>query len=529
MNDPQHESTLREHVGVLRRHKLLIVFVMVLVIATALAMTVAGGARYKAVSDVLLTRQDVASQITDLATPTSAGDFARIASTQAGVAASPSVARKALGLAGVRDLTPREFLMTSSVDVDPATDILQFSVESPRPETAVKLADAYSSAYVAYRRSLDTAPIRDARSQARARIKILEKSGDQESRLYAALLEKDEQLSTAEALQGANATIIRTAGPAVQIAPRIRRNAALGALVGGALGVALAFLTEALNTRVRSPDEVRDALDLPLLGFIPPPSRDLRGGLLMLQSPNSASAEAYRVLRTNISFANLEQHASVVLITSAVPTEGKSTTISNLAVTYARAGARVILLDLDLRRPAVASLFQLPPHAGVTDVALGASSLTEALQCIELDTSNNGAARPFADRESGSLHVLTGGWVPPDVGEFVAGRSLAGIISQLRQRVDMVFIDAPPLLNVGDALAVSESLDALLVVARIDKLRRNVVRKLGDVLAAAPVPKLGLIATGSTEVGLGYGYGYGYGYGSPMDTQGEGAKVSLAP
>lgn len=520
MQQPQPDSGLGDHLGVLRRHTLLVVAVTVMVTAAAASVTASGGERHKALAEVLLSRQDVANQITGLATPSPAGEFARITSTQAGIASTPRVARDALALAGVSDMTPDQFLENSGVDVKPNTDILQFTVEDTSPQRAVKLVNGFARAYVDYRRLLDTSPITEARQQAQRRIKALEANGDRKSSLYSALVDKDQQLSTAEALQGANATITRAAETAGQVAPRIRRNIILGVLVGLILGVATAFLTEAFDTRVRSADEVRDGLGIPLLGVISAPSRALReaNDLIMLRSPNGPSAEAFRLLRTNLSFANLERQAKTILVTSAVTEEGKSTTVSNLAVTLSRAGAQVILVDLDLRRPTVARLFHLGPHAGITDVALGAVGLDEALQDIDFEIATI-TDTPFAARDIGTLRVLTGGLAPPDIGEFLGGKALASILKLVRERADFVLIDSPPILGVGDALAVSGSVDAMLVIARIDKLRRTMVRQLNDLLVAAPVPKLGLIATGGSESSLGYGYRYSYGRRDPKEDQ----------
>lgn len=513
MHEAYDESRLREHLAVLRRHKLLAVFVMILVTVAATTATASGGARYKALAEVLLSRQNVANQLTNLASPSSPGDFIRIADTQAGIASSPRVAQQALAFAPqVSGVTPNQLLENSVVEVKPNTDILRFIVEDSDRVRASVLANAYAKGYVEYRRNLDTTPIKQARRQAQARIGSLERNGDRSSALYTGLVAKDQQLSTAEALQGSNATVIRTAGEAGQTAPRIRRNAALGALVGVLLGIVAAFLTEAMNIRVRTPEEVKDALGLPLLGTIPPPSRALAHSLVMLEAPTSHSAEVFRLLRTNLTFANLEHNAKTILVTSAVPTEGKSTTVANLAVTLARTGSAVILVDLDLRRPSISGFFDIHPEIGITDVVLGASSLDDALLPVSFGTASDAEAQAFQARDTGSLRLLTRGWAPPDIGEFVGGKALPAILQQLRSEADFILIDSPPILSFGDALAVSESADALLVIARIGLLRRNVIRNLKDVLTAIPVRKLGVVATGCKETDHGYSYLYGYRY-----------------
>ena len=154
------------------------------------------------------------------------------------------------------------------------------------------------------------------------------------------------------------------------------------------LGLGLAFLFEALDTRIRSAAEVARRLGLPLLARIPAPRKKLQraDNLVMVAEPSSGSAEAFRVLRTNLEFARLDSDVRSILVTSAVEPEGKSTTAANLAVALARAGRRVVLVDLDLRRPYVDRFFRLFREPGITDVALGEVSLDEALTTIDLAT-----------------------------------------------------------------------------------------------------------------------------------------------
>ena len=155
--------------------------------------------------------------------------------------------------------------------------------------------------------------------------------------------------------------LVRSAGRAVQTQPKPLRNGALAAMLGLLLGVGLVFLRDALNTRVRTAAELESHLDLPQLGRVPEPTRRLRAGngIVMLTDPLSPAAEPYRILATNLDFVNLERNAQTIMFTSATRGEGKSTTVANLAVALARGGRRVILVDLDVRKPSLASFFSL--------------------------------------------------------------------------------------------------------------------------------------------------------------------------
>ena len=158
-----------------------------------------------------------------------------------------------------------------------------------------------------------------------------------------------------QALLGSNALLVRAASGAVQTQPRPTRNGALAAMLGLLLGVGLVFLRDALNTRVRTAGEVQSRLDLPQLGRIPEPPRRLRSGkgIVMLTDPLSPAAEPFRILAANLDFVNLERNARTIMFTSATHGEGKSTTVANLAVALARGGRRVILADLDVRKPSL--------------------------------------------------------------------------------------------------------------------------------------------------------------------------------
>jgi non-specific protein-tyrosine kinase len=286
----------------------------------------------------------------------------------------------------------------------------------------------------------------------------------------------------------------------------------------------LAFGIDALDARVRSTTEVAEQLGLPLLARIPPPPKKLRKSeqLVTIAHPRGTQAEAFRVLRTNLEFSLLgADDVKSLLLTSAIEEEGKSVTAANFAVTLARSGRRVCLIDLDLRRPCIDRFFGLLHAPGITDVALGLATLDEALTTIDLATGlprqhdgHSGRTAPLAaDGDAGTLDVFVSGSVPPDPGEFVGTRRLAEILVEVEGRHDIVVIDSPPLLRVGDAMTLSSRVDAILVVTRLNVVRRPMLKELKRVLDAAPAKKLGFVATGSRNT-TGYtgSYGYGDGY-----------------
>ncbi len=213
---------------------------------------------YQSSSEVFLSTQDLAATLSNVQAPSS--DPVRDAATQADLARTPEVAQRALRLARLSDRSAQSLLSNSSVRSATNADILTFSVTDRRPAVAELLAEDYATAYTRYRRQLDTAAIVSARQGIEAQLQKLKSSGSGQTALYANLFERDQELSTLEALHGSNALLVRQAGRAVKTQPRATRNAVLAFLLGLCLGAGLAFLRDALNTRVRNASEVQSRL-----------------------------------------------------------------------------------------------------------------------------------------------------------------------------------------------------------------------------------------------------------------------------
>jgi Mrp family chromosome partitioning ATPase len=272
----------------------------------------------------------------------------------------------------------------------------------------------------------------------------------------------------------------------------------LGLLFGFLLGCGLAFLRDALDTGVRSTDEITETLGLPLLARLPAPPRELsrQYRLVMVTSPDGLGAEGFKILRANVDFARMQSEAKTILVTSARDGEGKTTTIANLAVALARAGQRVVLVDLDLRWPALHEYFGLD-GPGVAQVATGAVTLEEALVPIPIvwpgGASWQGGADDRPQPAGGLLEVLPSGPMPERLDDVLAKNILAGILDALRQRADVVLVDSAPLLA-GDAIATSAAVDAILVVTKLNA-RRAFLHELRRILDSIPTPKLGYVAS----------------------------------
>jgi Mrp family chromosome partitioning ATPase len=527
----QHVSTLRDYLVVLRRRKWTVIATVVLVTVVALAYSLTQEAQYRGSAQVLLSSQDVGTQLTggqDTSVYTPAD---RRAQTQADLARVPAVAQRAIR-ATRSPLTAGQFLANSSVSAGANADILTFDFTSHDPAVATRMATAYARAYVKYRLAVDTAPINGALDGVLAQIAKLPSRGA----LYTSLEDNATRLRTLAALKSANASVVQVSQSAVQTAPRTKRNVLLGVMLGLLLGVGFAFLRESLDTRIRTAETIGDALRLPLLARLPEPPKRIRADdrLVSVEDPSSVQAESFRMLRTNFEFASLGKDVRSAMVTSATEQEGKSTTVANLAVALARTGRHVVLVDLDLRRPFIDRFFGLGDLPGVTQVAIGAAPLGRAIKRVPVGgretvlakltagtTANgngNGDENGHADRATAAvLDVLPSGPLPPDPGEFVGTARLTEILEHLKQHCDIVLIDAPPLFHVGDALTLSAKVDAVMVVTNMNKLRRPMLGELKRQLDTMPAHKLGFIVTGAeSEESYGYG-GYGYYYARPYE------------
>jgi polysaccharide biosynthesis transport protein len=535
-----HTATLRDYLHVVKRRKWIILTAVALVPVAAIAFSLHQQRLYQASSQVLLSAQNLANQLSGTQSTGINLDPDRIAQTQADVARVPTIAQRVITRVGVTGMTVQQFLSNSSVTAATNADLLGFDVTNHDPALARKLVDAYALEYTNYRRQLDTASIHSALVTVDRRIRQLERAGDTKSAVYQTFVERQGTLATMAALQTANASVVQQADRVVQVQPKTSRNAVLAIFLGLVLGIGLAFLWEALDTRVRSAQEIGERLGgLPLLARVATPSKKLRAEnhLVMLDDPAGVQAETFRMLRTNLDFVTLDRDVRTIMVTSAVEQEGKSTTIANLAVALARGGQRVVLVDLDLRRPFLDKFFGLN-GPGITQVALGHVSLENALARITVadpdprlarrgrqlnlnaggngdahgNGNGNGNGSGAAKAVKGVLEVLPAGPIPPDPGEFVGRPALSEILAHLRERADIVLIDSPPVLHVGDAMTLSTKVDGIMLVTRMKVVRRQTLSELARQLSTVPSPVLGFVVTGAGEE-EGYGYGYGYGYG----------------
>jgi capsular exopolysaccharide synthesis family protein len=279
------------------------------------------------------------------------------------------------------------------------------------------------------------------------------------------------------------------------VAPQPLRNTGLGLVLGLVLGIGAAVLREVLDTSVKTASALAELTGAPVLSTVPVDAQARRAPLILAGSAGSVRAEALRQLRTNLRFVNVDEPARTIVVTSAVPGEGKSTTACNLAIVFAEAGKRVVLVDADLRRPRLAEYLGLEGAVGLTNVLAGQVDMDDAVQ----EWGDNG------------VFVLPSGSIPPNPSELLGSRTMASLLATLRESFDMVIVDTPPLLPVTDGALAATLVDGTVLVSRCGKTSAAQAREAAEALAAVDAKVLGCVLNMAPRKARdAYAY-YGYG------------------
>lgn len=457
-------------------------------------------------------------------------------------------------------VSPEAVASAIRADLVPNTNILRLTVQWGHPDDAQQLAQSIAEIFITENlRQQQAQPgaqsrlaeMEESARQMQGRIEALRRQRDRQDQAVARgdltrlseLSELDSRLSSLESSYASllveinrarsslnTAAILDNATPGQPAAPLpMSRALPLGLLVGLAAAVGLAYLLESLDDCIRGPDEVV-AIDgrapLAVIGHLEA-ARGQRASktprLVVLEEPRSAVAEAFRVLRTNLRFTSLDRPPGILVVTSADAREGKTLVAANLALAMAQAGARVLLVDADLRHPSVPRLFGLPGEPGLVDaVAERVQARTAVLAGTAEGSSAPGEPEPDGRapapvlQMSGvpGLSVLPAGPTPPDPGELL-GSSVAGqLLDDLRRQWDVVVVDTAPLMPVADTLPVAARADAAVVVARSGQTRRSALQQALEALQQTGAPVAGLVLNDFRPGPLGrYGpYGYYYYY-----------------
>ncbi len=321
-------------------------------------------------------------------------------------------------------------------------------------------------------------------------------------------LVRELETPTGETQAPIKATIVDAASySSAPVSPRPKRNIALGLVLGAMLGFGLAVLRNALDTRIRNADELAEAVEGTVLGTIGFDQTIKTHPLVTDVTPHAPRAEAFRVLRTNIQFVDVDQSHKVYVVTSALPEEGKTSTSVNLALSLAQGGLRVLLIEADLRRPRAAGMLGVDGAIGLTNALVGKVEWRDVV----------------TEHESSGLDVLPAGQIPPNPAELLQSQAMRRLLSEARETYDVVLIDSPPLLPVTDAALLADLADGAILVVRYGKTTREQVTHAAERLAGVDAQLKGFVLNMAPVKGRhgSYGYGYGYGYAPDPELSGQ--------
>jgi len=360
------------------------------------------------------------------------------------------------------------------------------------------------------RRELENFPPMEAEQQR------LETNVSTATKLFADLQSAYQVNRINEASDGGTVQLLDEATkPTFAVSPNRTRNATYAVVIGLLLGIGLALALERMDDSVKSPDELRDRMDVAVVGLIPVidtaelgvgAASATMGRLVTHADPRSPVAEAYRSLRTNLAFARTSQPAQTLVVASPGPGDGKSTTAANLAITFAQMGQSTLLVDADLRRAVLDKTFGVERAPGLTDVIVGATPLERAVRATQVP----------------NLSILPSGQFPPNPSELLGSPAMRETLREAKERFDVILFDSPPLLAVTDAAVLSTLVDGTILVVRTAVTAREAVRRALAQLRAVHGRVLGAVLNDvDARAGAYYG-GYGYYYYSYGMDEGNG-------
>jgi succinoglycan biosynthesis transport protein ExoP len=469
---------LRDYIRILRKGWVGIVALVLLGIAIGSIVSILATPLYQAYSKVFVSLQSAGS-VSDLSQGSS---FAQNqVKSYADVVTTPVVLQPVIDQLGLKT-TATELASRVSASTSTGTVVVEIDVTDKSPVLAANVANAIAASF---EKTVSEIVPTDATGVSPVKITVLQQ----------ALV------------------------PTTPSSPNTRTNILLGGLSGLVLGIALAVLRQALDTRIRNERDLEAISDTPILGAIAFDAKATSRPLVVHDDPRSPRAESFRTLRTNLQFIGSGDGHRSFVVTSSIPGEGKSTSAVNLAIVTASAGTSVVLIDADLRKPKVADYMGIEGGAGLTDVLVGRADIDDVLQ--KWGTHD--------------LHVLPAGRIPPNPSELLGSVAMVRLIEVLESKYDLVLFDAPPLLPVTDAAILSIHTGGALVMVAAGKTHKgqlkgsisalkNVGSKVAGVILTM-TPTKGPDAYGYGRYGYGHGYGYGYGYGEMYSPEAETKQV----
>jgi capsular exopolysaccharide synthesis family protein len=507
MDQQLEEPDLRSYLGIIARRRWLVIITTLLFVGVAVAASLIPEPQYRVRAQVLTT--GATDPVAMILGGVGAGDLERQATGQLAYVGGSEV-RSAVARAYEGSLPDGKAYSVQVSEVrrgDPnkTSSIVELSLVSTDPTAAATLVNTYAETYVSLRAANDQENLIDVKRRLNAllaeteqrmedatadanAIEDLEQRQVELERLEPALQPLQAQASEIrttlgelnlgiELAPGGGAELLSPAWvPSTPVSPNIPLNLAIGLVVGLFLGAAVAFIRDYFDDSVKTKEIIQQVTGVPTLGLIP----KIGGGsdLVTVSHPTAPAAEAFRLLRTSVKFLGVERQVRVVQVTSPSPGEGKTMVAVNLAVAFAQAGDRVVLVGADLRRPRMEEVVDVPLTPGLTAVLIGDVTLPQAIQ--------SAASVP-------NLSVLPAGFPPPNPSELLSGERARRLIDVLGQTYDVVVIDCPPVLPVTDSLVLARMADTTLLVASANKTSKRSLTRAVELLRQVDAPLMGTV------------------------------------
>jgi capsular exopolysaccharide synthesis family protein len=493
---------LRDYMAVLRRQRWLILVAAAIGLGAGLGYSLASTPMYSAAAEVLVRPLSL--------DPLDTGTDELSMETEREVVLSMAVGEIVARRLGAP--SPQALLEHVEVEIPTESRVLEIIYSDPDPDRAWRAAGAFAEAYLQFRTRQAVNSALRVMSDIQRRIEALEGELEAINEVIAAETPGSAEhqnavfrreviaarLTVLETQQASISTpsldpgsVIGRRRPTEPSSPGYLLNLALGLFFGGFIGVVAAFIRDRMDDRIRGTRELERSASAPILATVPTVQTAELNGLASLDDSDPRVAEAYRRLRTSVELLSRADRLRILMITSAVEQEGKTTTAANLAASLAMIGRKVILVSADLRKPRLHELMDVDNGTGVEGVLRGSATLADAVQPTDVE----------------NLLILPSGPTPPHPGELLSPDRTGPLFKELVKSADFVIVDSPPVLLVADAVSMASHVDAVVLVAREGTTTRRELELARDTFEQAGARVIGTVFTNHQGIDSGY-YSY---------------------
>jgi capsular exopolysaccharide synthesis family protein len=504
------EMNTQQFISILWRGKWIIILCTLLISAVGFALILTFQPVYEATSKVLIVEKNISSEVLDQYVPEYSGSREVNFQTQIEILNSRQFREEVIKRLSL-NIKPDELENKINISRIIGTNIVGVSIWDNNPQLAADIANLLSEVYIEWASGNYRQDIRELLEEINARtidskekldtvsgeIAKLEASGkdipeslrkelEMYSTIYVMQSENYENLRMNEAAEGSFATVIETAiVPERSLKPNKKLYLSASFLIGLLLGCGIILLREFLDNTIKTSLDVKKYYGLDVISQVAyDKSYDSKKReLIMIKNPSSHVSESIRELRTNLGYFDIGRKNKLIGITSAQPEEGKSFLSANLAITFAQSGKKTLLINADFRKPVIHKYFNFNNTSGITSILTGCSKLSEEVIITEIE----------------NLHFLASGPIPPNPAELLESELMGKMLNALSEKYDHIIVDTPPIFPVTDLVILSKILDAILIVARAEKVSKSVAIQAIEKIKIVKNKVLGVVLNGTVR------------------------------